>query len=186
MVPLATAAALALVWGATTRFGQNGARHPNELRSSFANDMLAEFVDIHAEPLPPEAKDEPSVRDLGRWVGVPVRPGTLQRAGAHLVGGRVVPLRSQQGSQRAAVLQYLVGSGSDERRVSVIVYDAQKIEIGTSNFAPYPVGTAEVRVGHEKGYSVAAAQRDGVGYIVTSDLDADKSAQLAALVYDDR
>jgi hypothetical protein len=89
-------------------------------------------------------------------------------------------------SQRAAILQYLVGSGGDERRVSVIVYDAQKIQIGTSNFAPYPVGTAEVRVGREKGYSVAAAQRDGVGYIVTSDFDADKSAQLAALVYEDR
>jgi hypothetical protein len=51
---------------------------------------------------------------------------------------------------------------------------------------PRPVGTAEVRVGREKGYSVAAAQRAGVGYIVAGDLDPDRSAQLAAMVYDDR
>ena len=182
MVPLATAAALALCWGAASRFGQVGSSASNEMRSSFGDDMLAELVAEHSQPLPPEAKDEHSVRDLGRWVGVPVHPAPFERTGAHLVGGRVVPLRSQ----RAAMLQYLVGTGGDERRVSVIVYDAQKIKIGTAGFEPYPVGTAEVRVGREKGYSVAAAQRDGVGYLVTSDLDTDKSAQLAALVYDDR
>ncbi len=182
MVPLATAAAIALVWGAASRLGLGGAGAGNETHASLGEDMLAELVAEHSQPLPPEARDDHSVRDLGRWVGVPVRPGTLERAGAHLVGGRVVPLHSQ----RAAMLQYLVGSGGDERRVSVIVYDAQKIKIGTANFEPYPVGTAEVRVGREKGYSVAAAQHDGVGYIVTSDLGEDKSAQLAALVYDDR
>jgi anti-sigma factor RsiW len=48
------------------------------------------------------------------------------------------------------------------------------------------VGTAEVRVGRERGYSVAVAQRGGVGYLVASDLDQDKDARLAAMVYDDR
>jgi anti-sigma factor RsiW len=182
VVPIATAAAIALVWGAASRFGQAGSGAANEAKAGFGDDMLAELVGIHAQPLPPEAKDEHSVRDLEHWVGVPVRPGSFERAGAHLVGGRVVQLRSQRG----AMLQYLVGSGGDERRVSVVVYDAQKIQIGSSQFEPHPVGTAEVRVGREKGYSVATAQRDGVGYIVTSDLDADRSAQLAALVYDDR
>ena len=41
-------------------------------------------------------------------------------------------------------------------------------------------------LGREKGYSVAAAQRAGVGYIVAGDLAPDRSAQLAAMVYDDR
>jgi anti-sigma factor RsiW len=144
--------------------------------------MLADLVYAHSQqPLPLDAKDEHAVRDLGQYVGVPVHPAPFERAGAHLVGGRVVPLRTQG---RAAMLQYLVGSGGDERRVSVIVYDPQKIQIGTS-LEPYPVGTAEVRVGREKGYSVAAAQHDGVGYLVASDLDTDKSAQLAAVVYED-
>jgi hypothetical protein len=80
------------------------------------------------------------------------------------------------------MLQYVVGSGDETRRFSVLVYDAQKIEV-SANLAPRAVGTAEVRVGREKGYSVAAAQRAGVGYLVASDLDPDKSAQLAALVY---
>jgi hypothetical protein len=39
-------------------------------------------------------------------------------------------------------------------------------------------------VGRERGYAVAAAQRGGVGYVVASDLDPDKNAQLAAMVYD--
>ncbi len=84
------------------------------------------------------------------------------------------------------MLQYVVGTGDHVRRISVLVYDAQKIQIGDANLAPRAVGTAEVRVGSEKGYSVAATQRAGVGYLVASDLDPDRSAQLAACVYDDR
>jgi hypothetical protein len=84
------------------------------------------------------------------------------------------------------MLQYVVGSGDDARRLSVLVYDAQKVEGGMANLAPRAIGTAEVRVGREKGYSVAATQRAGVGYLVASDLDPDKSAQFAATVYEDR
>lgn len=181
MVPLATAAALALVWGAATR----GAQGPStEARAGFGDDLLAELVAEHSQPLPLEAKDPDAVRGLERYVGVPVRPAIFDRSGmnAHLVGARVVPLHSQ----RAAMLQYDVQTGTGMHRMSVIVYDAQKIEIGTANLTPREVGTAEVRVGREKGYSVAATQRGGVGYLVTSDLDPDRSAQLAALVYDER
>jgi hypothetical protein len=85
------------------------------------------------------------------------------------------------------MIQYVVGSGHDERRLSVLVYDAQKMpEVGLANLAPRAIGTAEVRVGRERGYSVAATQRGGVGYLIASDLDPDQSAQLAAMVYDDR
>ena len=99
------------------------------------------------------------------------------------MGGRIVPFHAQ----RAAILQYELGSGDNLRRVSVLVYDAQKIRVGTAtNLAPREVGTAEVRVGREKGYSVAVTERAGVGYLVASDLDQDKSAQLAAMIYDDR
>jgi hypothetical protein len=70
--------------------------------------------------------------------------------------------------------------------VSILVYDAQKIQVGNANLAPRVVGSAEVRVGREKGYSVAATQRAGVGYLLASDLGPDESAQIAAMVYDDR
>jgi len=181
MVPIATAAAIALFWGVSTRGTPTAT---NEAHAGFGDELLAELVAEHSQPLPPEAVTPQAVRGLERYVGVPVRPTSFERDGARLVGGRLLPMRSQ----RAAILQYIVGSGDDARRVSVVVYDAQKIEVGTAmaNFAPRAVGTAEVRVGREKGYSVAAAQREGGGYLMASDLDQDKSAQLVAMVYDDR
>jgi anti-sigma factor RsiW len=183
LVPLATAAAIALVWGASTRGSQSGSVRAHTATLA-GDDLLAEFVSEHQDPLPPDAHDAGEVRGLARYVGVPVSPGHFERAGAHLVGGRVLSFLP---SQRAAMIQYVVGSGHDMRRLSVLVYDAQKMpEIGLANLAPRAVGTAEVRVGRERGYSVAATQRAGVGYLIASDLDPDQSAQLAAMVYDDR
>jgi anti-sigma factor RsiW len=179
VVPVATAAAIALIWGAAARGGTPAVM--NESLAGFGDDLLAELVAEHSQPLPPEATNAQAVRGLERYVGFPVQPGSFERSGAHLVGGRVVPLRSQ----RSLMLQYVVGTGDEARRFSVLVYDAQKIQV-TANLAPRAVGTAEVRVGREKGYSVAAAQRAGVGYLLASDLDPDKNAQLAAMVYDDR
>ena len=180
MVPLATAAALALFWGAATRGTQprgyeTHAGLPGE-------DLLSQFVADHASPLPPEAKDADSVRDLSRYVGVPVRPGSFERTGARLVGARVYPMQAQ----RAAMITYQVGTVEHPQRISVLVYDAQKIQIGDANLSPRAVGTAEVRVGSQRGYAVAATQRAGVGYVVASDLDPDVNAQYAAAVYDDR
>jgi hypothetical protein len=42
-----------------------------------------------------------------------------------------------------------------------------------------------VQVGQAKGYSVAVMQRGGVGYALATDMDADRSAQFAAHVYDE-
>lgn len=180
VVPVATAAALALVWGAATRAAPAGPAR--EVKAGFADDLLQELVAEHSQPLPPEATNAEAVRGLGRWVGVPVRPASFERAGAHLVGGRVMSFRPE----RAAMMQFVVGVGDAARRVSVYVYDAQKMPESPANLAPRSVGTAEVRVGREKGYSVAATQREGVGYLLASDLDPDQTAQFAAMVYDDR
>ncbi len=176
MVPVATAAAIALVWGTAARSTPVIAAH-----AGFGDDLLAELVAEHSQPLPPDGTSPQAVRGLERYVGFPVHPASFERGGARLVSGRVVPLRSQ----RAYMLQYLVGTGDDAQRVSVLVYDAEKITVN-ANLAPRSVGTAEVRVGRERGYSVAATQRAGVGYLLASDLDPDRSAELAAMVYDDR
>jgi anti-sigma factor RsiW len=180
MVPLATAAAIALLWGSVTN-PVPGA--PTEAQhAGLGDDLLAELVAEHSQPLPPEATNAQAVRGLERYVGVPVQPARFERGGARLVGGRIVPLRSQ----RAAMLQYVVGTGDAARRVTVYVYDAEKLRVAATNLAPRAVGTAEIRVGREKGYSVAATQREGVGYLLATDLDPERSAQLAAMVYDDR
>jgi anti-sigma factor RsiW len=181
MVPIATAAALAIVWGLATG-GARSTAATSEAGVVMGDDLLAELVEEHRWPLPPETTDPKTVRGFERYVGVPVRPASFEHEGARLVGGRVLPTLH---AQRAAMLQYEIGTGDNVRRVSVLVYDAQKIQVGTANLAPREIGTAEVRVGREKGFSVAATERAGVGYLVASDLDTDKSARLAAMVYDD-
>jgi anti-sigma factor RsiW len=180
VVPVAAAAALALAWGAVNRGTPVGPTH--EVKAGLADDLLQELVAEHSQPLPPEATNAEAVRALQRWVGVPVRPASFERAGAHLVGGRVMSFRPE----RAAMMQFVVGVGDAARRVSVYVYDAQKMPEAPASLAPRAVGTAEVRVGREKGYSVAATQREGVGYLLASDLDPEQTAQFAAMVYDDR
>ncbi|HEX3770496.1 MAG TPA: zf-HC2 domain-containing protein [Polyangiaceae bacterium] len=180
LVPLATAAAIALVWGAATRGNQT-----TVTASVVGDDLLAELLSEQSEPLPAEAVNAQGVRAFERYVGVPVSPGNFERAGAHLVGGRILsfPMRAQ----RAAMIRYVVGSGPDEHHVSVLIYDAQKLpEVGRANLSPRAIGTAEVRVGTQRGYSVAATQRAGVGYLLASDMDPDKNAELAAMVYADR
>ncbi|HEY4012165.1 MAG TPA: zf-HC2 domain-containing protein [Polyangiaceae bacterium] len=180
VVPLATAAAVALAWGLAAK---SDARPSASQASLVGNDdLLSELVNEHRWPMPPETTDPKAVRGFERYVGVPVRPSNFERVGAHLVGGRVLPTPH---AQRAAMLQYEVGTGDNVRRVSVLVYDAQKIQVGTANLAPREIGTTEVRVGRENGFSVAATERGGVGYLLASDLDPDKSAQLAAMVLDD-
>ncbi len=181
VVPLAVAAALALAWGFAARPDAK-ATMASQAGVLGGDELLSELVNEHRWPMPPETTDPKAVRGFERYVGVPVRPANFERQGAHLVGGRVLPTPY---AQRAAMLQYEVGSGENMRRVSVLVYDAQKIQIGTANLAPREIGTAEVRVGRENGFSVAATERAGVGYLLASDLDPDKNAQLAALVYDD-
>jgi len=179
VVPLATAAAVAVAWGLAAK---SDARPPaNEASLVGSDELLSELVNEHRWPMPPETTDPKAVRGFERYVGVPVRASNFERVGAHLVGGRVLPTPH---AQRAAMLQYEVGSGDNMRRVSVLVYDAQKIQVGTANLAPREIGTTEVRVGRENGFSVAATERAGVGYLLASDLDPDKSAQLAAMLDD--
>jgi anti-sigma factor RsiW len=178
MVPLATAAAMALVWGAATR-GTAQSQSQSEAHAGFGDDVLAQLVADHTQPLPPDSNEAARCE---RYVGVPLHPSNFERGGARFVACRVVPLRSQ----RAAMLEFRVGPGDNAPRVSMLVFDAQKIEVGTANLTPRTMGTAEIRVGREKGYPVAATQHAGVGYLLASDLDPDSTAALAAMVYDDR
>jgi hypothetical protein len=85
------------------------------------------------------------------------------------------------GAQRAAMLQYVIGTGAETQRVSVFIYDPSKIQVRGTDLATRSIGSSEIRVGRDHGYSVAVTQNGGVGYAVASDLDAEHSAQLVAL-----
>ncbi len=184
VVPIASAAALALFWGAASR-GTLATRAPEPrwpdsagVRADIGNDLLADLLHEHSNPMPPQWTDPSDVvRALDQYVGVPVRPARFERNGVSLVGARVLPLHQE----RAAMLQYVIGHGASQRRLSVFVYDPRKIQITGPSLSPRAVGTAEVRVGEESGYSVAVMQKGGVGYAVASDLGTDRSAEVAAL-----
>lgn len=174
-VPLASAAALALAFGSLGR-GQTGG---DSVHAGMGDELLQELIAEHSRPLPSyDRTDAVGARELEQYVGVPVHPAAFERSGARFVGGRVMPV---QGAQRAAMLQYVIGSGEKAQRVSVFIYDPSKIQVRGTDLAPRSIGTAQVRVGRDHGYSVAVTQNGGIGYAVASDLDAEHSAQLAAL-----
>jgi anti-sigma factor RsiW len=175
-VPLASAAALALAFGSLGRGPTSGALGEH---AGLGDELLQELIAEHSRPLPSyDSTDAVGARELEQYVGVPVHPAAFERGGARFVGGRVMPV---QGAQRAAMLQYVIGTGDKTQRVSVFIYDPSKIQVRGTDLAPRSIGTAEVRVGRDHGYSVAVTQNGGVGYAVASDLDAEHSAQLAAL-----
>ena len=173
IVPLASAAALAMVWGAATRGplnqGKQLASHgaPDSMRAGFGDELLEEFVAEHAQTLPVTRPDLGDVRGFEQYVGVPVRPRGFERAGARLVGGRLVPVHEE----RAAMLQYEIGNGPEVRRVSVLIYDPRRIQVNDDRISP------------RDGY-VAVTQRGGVGYACASASNKD-CAEFAANVGDE-
>lgn len=175
MLPLTSAAALAVIWGSVQHSSTRTPSHFEAAQAGMVEDPLAELVWNHAQPLPPERTDEQGVRAFERYVGVPVRPSQFERGGAHLVGARLLPVRHEH----AAMLEYRVGQGASAQRVSVFIYDPRKIQVGGPDLTPRSVGTSQVRVGRNGGYSVAVTQHGGVGYTLASDIDQDQLAAYA-------
>jgi anti-sigma factor RsiW len=176
-LPLASAAAIALAWGFA---GKQPVIHgtPEAIgKAGFANDdLLRDFVTAHSK-LPPESADPKQVRNVERYVGVPVHVPRIQQD-ARFVGWRLVQVR---GGDNAAMLQYEMQQG---QRVTIFVYNARNVRVGRNDadLAPRAIGTAQVRVGQANGYSVAVTEHGDVGYTIASDLDPEQSAKLVAVV----
>jgi anti-sigma factor RsiW len=180
MLPVASAAAVALAWGVAGKQPMAATDASVAARAGFGNDELVnQFVEVHSRPLRPETPDPKMVRGFEREVGVPVHVPQFENA--QFRGGRLLPVA---GGERVAMVQYDVQMGSDTRdlhRVTLFIYDPRKIQLGTGpQLPPRAVGTAQVRVGQARGYSVAIAQHGEVGYAVASDLDAESNAALVA------
>ena len=135
--------------------------------------LIDQFVDWHARPLPPEITNANDLPGFEPYVGVPVRPRGLSTFGATLLGGRILPVRDQN---CAAMLQYKL-DGS--HRVSIYVFDPRRVETRPSRLQPKVIGSVPVYVGQIRGWSIAAAERSGVGYAIASDLGDEASAELA-------
>jgi anti-sigma factor RsiW len=178
-VGLAVAATVAAVVGLEQqnhREVATGSARPTQASatSSVALDALIDqFVDWHARPLPPETMDVNDLAGFDPYVGVPVRPAPLSTFGAKLLGGRILPVKEQN---CAAMLQYTL-DGS--HRVSIYVFDPRVVSTRPSKLHAKVIGSVPVYVGQIKGWSIAAAERSGVGYAIASDLGDDASAELA-------
>jgi anti-sigma factor RsiW len=183
MLPLASAAALVMAWGAASKQPVAQGSGDTMVPAGLSDDLLRGFVAQHKHPLPPEQQDPKQVRQFEQYVGVPVHvPNFPQKGGqnARFVGARLLPV---QGGERAAMLQYEVQQGNGAmQRVTVFVYDPARVQIGSAHLAPRAVGTSEVRTGRADGYSIAVTQHAGVGYAMASDMDPESSASLMAVV----
>jgi len=179
IMPIAAAAAFILVWAASVgtppRPRQNASDEASLASSTTANveQLIDEFVNYHADDPPPQVTEPSQLLRFDRTVGVPVRLPSLQQYGAHWIGGSIVPVRNQ----RAASLRYKL----DGHRVTLYVYDSHRFPLRVM-LEPRVVRNVPVYVGNRHGYSIAAVEREGVGYAVASDLNDRESAELVASI----
>lgn len=192
VLPVAAAAAATLVWAASSKSPEDSV----SMRSSSANmgDMmtLSGGITGRVDRLLDElVNHHTSNAMLGRMtdiglveqeVGVPVRVPNLQFFGASWDGASVVPLQgipvfatAADKPARAAQLRYHIGG----HRVTVYVYDASQYPL-RARLEPRVVNDIPVFVGMRRGYTIAAAERQGVGYAAATDLGDRETAELVA------
>jgi anti-sigma factor RsiW len=137
--------------------------------------MLDDLVALHKHPLPPETTNPEELQRFEPLVGVPVRRPAFQPFSARFTGARIHALRDR----RAALLQYTVGTVGADHRVTVYVFDPRMVPMMRSTALQQRlVRERPVYVGKRGGYSIAAAERSGIGYALATDLDDVASANL--------
>ncbi|HEY4105022.1 MAG TPA: hypothetical protein VGM44_14085, partial [Polyangiaceae bacterium] len=176
VVPVAAAAAVTLVWAASTSTQQAQLRGEKSAyaQAENADQLLEELVDHHVNGGGPQVTEPSLLSELEPQVGVPLSLPSLKEYGARWVGGSVVPVSNQH----AASLRYMMGG----HRVTLYVYNSSRVPIET-RLEPRTVRNEPVYVGTRRGVSIAATEHRGVGYAVATDLNDDESAELVAAVY---
>lgn len=140
--------------------------------------LLDKLVALHADPLPPEEKNPEQLARLEPYVGVPVKRPALTmlrdfERGAKFDGARLHPLRD---SRSCAALSY----NMQGHRVTVYMFDPRVMSMARTRLTQKIIRENPVYFGKLRGFSVAAAEKKGVGYALASDLDEDKSLQMVA------
>jgi anti-sigma factor RsiW len=133
--------------------------------------LIEDLVAHHVAPLPPEITDPRSLERLGRDVGVRVARPQFEPFGGRYIGARMRPVIGNH----AAVLQYMM---RNTHRVTVYVFDPQRVPMRAGLLEARNVGSQHVFVGRLRGYSVAASSGNGVGYALASDLSDEESSKL--------
>ncbi|HVJ15757.1 MAG TPA: zf-HC2 domain-containing protein [Polyangiaceae bacterium] len=179
---LAAAAALVLVWGATQKNGGNdSARLPAQPPTTDMNmnvnvdQFIDDLVTYHLQPQQPDVTEPAKLEQFDPEVGVPVRLPRLTEYGARWEGASVVPIRNR----RAALLRYHVGG----HKMTLYVYDAARVPM-ERRLKARVVRNEPVYVGWERGFTIAATERRGVGYAtVATDMNDQESAEIVASLH---
>ena len=180
IVPMAAAAAIVLFFASqrapesSLSAAQASAHSMPATASPTASleQMLEEFVDYHSRASDSESTEPSLIPQLEPQVGLPVRLPTLAQYGASWEGGGVVAPKL---GPRTASLRYRLG----QHRITVYFYDSSRFPL-RATLEPRVVRNLPVYVGARRGYSIAAAERGGIGYALATDLGYDESAELAA------
>ncbi len=141
--------------------------------------LLDKLVALHANPLPPEERNPEQLARLEPYVGVPVKRSalTLLRdlgvGQASFDGARIHPMRD---SHSCAALHYKL----EGHRLTVYVFDPRMVQLARTKLRTRMVEESPVYVGRMRGFSVAAAEKRGVGYALASDMDEDRSLKMVA------
>lgn len=162
---------------------------PSAANSNDWDSVVDQLVALHANPLPPEEKNPEQLERFEPFVRVPVKRSALSllRVGAgsdraSFEGARVYSMRD---AQNAMALQYKVRG----HRLTVYVFDSRLLPMARTRLKPRVVRSSDehktersspVYVGNVRGFSIAAAEKSGVGYALASDLDEDKTVQMVA------
>jgi len=175
VVPVAAAAALTLVWAASTGKQQAAVEGSSSARLSTADQLLEQLVDHHMNARGPQVTEPALLSQLEPEVGVPLNLPSLKAYGARWEGANVVPVSNQH----AASLRYTMGG----RHVTLYVYNSTRVPIESRLTARTVRNNEHVYVGSRRGVSIAAAEHRGVGYALASDFSDDETAELVAAVY---
>jgi hypothetical protein len=162
-------------WGDTHgAAGANDNAEPVVASASVTLDkVFDDIIALHRRPPRPETTNPDDVIRFDVDVGVPVRKPALTTFDAKFMGARLYATQKA----RAVHLQYLV---KKNHRVSLYVFDPSVIRMtDAAGLRRRAEGELAVFVGERDGYSIAAAERSGVGIALATDLDSDQSVLLA-------
>jgi anti-sigma factor RsiW len=179
ILPIAAAAAVVMVWAASAnnRTKDVASAQASMYQSSApasVEKLLEDLVRNHERSSAPEITERSLLPELETEIGVPVRIPNFRQYGARWEGVSVVPVSNQ----RAASLRYRIAG----HRLTVYVYDASRFPVRTT-LQQRVVRDEPVYVGSRHGVSIAATERQDVGYAVATDLNKDESAELVASIY---
>ena len=186
MLPLASAAALVMAWGAAgkqpvaQRLGRHdGARRPERRSRSAASSRST------------RTRCRPSSRTRSRSASSSAtsacrstsRSSSSRRAERSL-RRRPSPARSGRRARGDAPVRGRSRATAACSASPCSSTTRAQVQIGGAHLAPRAVGTSEVRAGRADGYSVAVTQHGGVGYAMASDIEIPRAPRASCAVVD--